>query len=152
MPDPNAHPHQILALSLGGEEYAAPLARVQEVIDFEAPHSVGSGVPWLRGVINLRGKIVPVCDLAARLGVDGGAGERKIVIVEAADDLGGVIVDAVSEVLTVPATGLEDAAGPGGDLVQGVAWAGDRVLPVLNLDGVFATPAPAAFAMRPTAA
>jgi purine-binding chemotaxis protein CheW len=57
---------QLVVFSLGAEEYALPIAAVHEIIRFAEPRSVASEVPWIRGVIGLRGKIIPVYDLAAR--------------------------------------------------------------------------------------
>ena len=62
-------PRQLVIFSLGNEEYALPITRVQEIIRFTEPRNVASHTAWIRGVINLRGKIVPVCDLAQRLGL-----------------------------------------------------------------------------------
>jgi chemotaxis signal transduction protein len=58
---------QLVIFSLAREEYALPITRVQEIIRYTQPRSVASSAPWIRGVINLRGKIVPVSDLAMRL-------------------------------------------------------------------------------------
>jgi chemotaxis signal transduction protein len=57
---------QLVIFTLADEEYALPITRVQEIIRYTQPRSVASSTPWIRGVINLRGKIVPVCDLAMR--------------------------------------------------------------------------------------
>jgi purine-binding chemotaxis protein CheW len=139
MPDPDTTIYQLVVFSLGSEEYAAPITRVQEILDWAEPRSVSSEVPWMRGVISLRGKIVPVCDLAARLGADRAGGGGQIVIVEAAGDQAGVIVDEVTEVLTVDAARLEAIPVADAELVQGIARVGDRLIVLLNLDGVFAT-------------
>jgi len=58
---------QLVVFSLGNEEYALPIADVHEIIRYTEPRSVASSVDWVRGVISLRGKIVPVYDLASRL-------------------------------------------------------------------------------------
>src|SRR5919197_5555904 len=74
---------QLVVFSLGEEEYALPITQVQEIIRYTEPRAVASEAPWIRGVISLRGKIIPVCDLAARLGLEIKGGERaNIVIVE----------------------------------------------------------------------
>jgi purine-binding chemotaxis protein CheW len=153
MSDATVPTHQLVVFSLGREEYAAPITRVQEIIDWTEPRTVSSDVPWMRGVISLRGKIVPVCDLGARIGI-GATGGGKIVIVEAGGDQAGVIVDEVTEVLTVAETQLEDIAVADEELVQGIAKVDDRLIVLLNLDGVFAAapaqPAPAATPAVPT--
>jgi purine-binding chemotaxis protein CheW len=74
---------QLVIFSLAREEYALPITRVQEIIRYTQPRSVASSAPWIRGVINLRGKIVPVCDLAMRLGLAHEHSESaKIAVVE----------------------------------------------------------------------
>ena len=56
---------QLVVFSLGEEEYALPITQVHEIIRYTEPRSVASDVDWVRGVISLRGKIVPVYDLAS---------------------------------------------------------------------------------------
>jgi purine-binding chemotaxis protein CheW len=130
---------QLVIFSLGSEEYALPITRVQEIIRYAEPRSVASQTPWIRGVINLRGKIVPVCDLAQRLGL---ALERpeaaKIVIVETEVGTAGVIVDDVDEVLTVHPEQLEDVPTADAAYVDAVAKVGERLAILLNPDGLFA--------------
>src|SRR3954451_1142820 len=95
---------QLVVFSLGEEEYALPINQVQEIIRYTEPRTVASDVSWIRGVISLRGKIVPVYDLARRLGLDAAASDEaagKIVIVGEGAEQAGVIVDDVEEVLTV---------------------------------------------------
>ena len=93
---------QLVVFSLGDEEYALPIADVHEIIRYTEPRSVASSVSWVRGVISLRGKIVPVYDLASRLACArcGDVAEQKIVIVEAATQLAGVATPA-TEAVTV---------------------------------------------------
>src|ERR1044072_3514914 len=94
---------QLVVFSLGAEEYALPIGSVHEIIRYTEPRSVASDAKWIRGVIGLRGKIIPIFDLAARMGVETGAGSEpgKIVIVETGASQVGVIVDQVDEVLSV---------------------------------------------------
>ena len=130
---------QLVIFSLGSEEYALPITRVQEIIRYTAPRSVSSQTPWIRGVINLRGKIVPVCDLAERLGLTHERPEAaKIVIIETEAGAAGVIVDDVDEVLTVSPDQLEDVPTADASYVDAVARVGDRLAILLNPDGLFA--------------
>ena len=130
---------QLVIFSLGSEEYALPITRVQEIIRYAAPRSVASQTAWIRGVINLRGKIVPVCDLALRLGLPTERVDTaKIVIVETDSGTAGVIVDDVDEVLTVTDEQLEDVAVADSDYVEAIAKVGDRLAILLNPDGLFA--------------
>ena len=68
---------QLVVFSLGAEEYALPIAAVHEIIRFSEPRSVASEVAWIRGVIGLRGKIIPIFDLAARLELAHGQRARQ---------------------------------------------------------------------------
>jgi purine-binding chemotaxis protein CheW len=130
---------QLVVFSLGDEEYALPITDVQEIIRYAEPRAVASEAPWIRGVISLRGKIIPVCDLAARLGLSAD-GERRanIVIVETANGTAGVIVDDVEEVLTVDESQLDAVPSAGTDFIEGVAKVDDRLIVLLNPNGIFA--------------
>ncbi len=130
---------QLVVFTLGHEEYALPITQVQEIIRYTEPRAVASDAPWIRGVISLRGKIVPVCDLAARLGL---AAERadnaKIVIVETVTGTAGIVVDEVEEVLTVDDAQLDSVPGAGADFIEAIAKIDDRLVILLNPDGIFA--------------
>ncbi|HYW28723.1 MAG TPA: chemotaxis protein CheW [Gaiellales bacterium] len=130
---------QLVIFSLGSEEYALPITRVQEIIRYAEPRNVASHTSWIRGVINLRGRIVPVCDLAERLGLPTERAETaKIVIVETEIGTAGVIVDDVEEVLTVSEQQLEGVPTADSDYVEAIAKVDDRLAILLNPDGLFA--------------
>jgi purine-binding chemotaxis protein CheW len=128
---------QLVVFSLGEEEYALPINQVQEIIRYTEPRAVASEVTWIRGVISLRGKIVPVCDLGARLGLGGSEGSGKIVIVETGSVTAGIIVDDVDEVLTIEDGQLDDVPAAGSDSIEGIAKVGDRLVVLLNTEGIF---------------
>ena len=133
-----ATPNQLVVFSLGAEEYALPITEVQEIIHYTEPRAVASEQTWIRGVISLRGKIIPVCDLAARLGLDAEQSPAaKIVVVEREAGTAGVIVDDVAEVLTIEPEQLDEAPGAGAELVEGVVKVDDRLVILLSSDGVF---------------
>src|SRR5580693_2150413 len=91
MPDAT-NSRQLVVFTLGAEHYALPIQQVHEIIRYSEPRSVASRADWVRGVISLRGRIVPVYDLAARLGVASRelSEDTKIVIVEAGSETAGV--------------------------------------------------------------
>ncbi|HKI91424.1 MAG TPA: chemotaxis protein CheW [Gaiellaceae bacterium] len=131
-------PQQLVVFSLGAEEYALPITQVQEIIRYTEPRAVASRAPWIKGVISLRGKIVPVCDLAARLGLEAElTADAKIVIVETGGGTAGVIVDDVDEVLTVDASSLDAVPAAGADVIDAVAKIDDRLVVLLNPAGIF---------------
>jgi purine-binding chemotaxis protein CheW len=128
---------QLVVFSLGSEEYALPIGAVHEIIRFTEPRAVASGDAWIRGVIALRGKIIPIFDLAARLALENSR-PGKIVIVEGGSGQVGVIVDEVEEVLTVSSDQLEDVACADRDSIEAIAKIGDRLVILLNPEGLFA--------------
>ena len=130
---------QLVVFSLGDEEYALPITQVQEIIRYTEPRAVASDAIWIRGVISLRGKIVPVCDLASRLGLAAEpVSNAKIVIVETVNGTAGVIVDDVEEVLTVDEGQLDAVPAAGTEFIEAIAKIDDRLVVLLNPDGIFA--------------
>ena len=135
------NPRQLVVFTLGAEHYALPIQQVHEIIRYTEPRSVASRVDWVRGVISLRGRIVPVYDLASRLGIRSELTEQtKIVIVEAGSETAGVIVDGVEEVLTVEDEQMQDAPGADTTLIDSIAKIGDRLVVLLKPGAIFAEP------------
>jgi len=131
-------PNQIVVFSLGAEEYALPITQVQEIIRYSEPRAVASEAAWIRGVISLRGRIIPVCDLATRLGVTRPEGEPgKIVIVETASSTAGIVVDEVQEVLTLNESDVQPLPVSGTDAIDSIAKIGDRLVVLLDTTGIF---------------
>jgi purine-binding chemotaxis protein CheW len=129
---------QLVVFSLGEEEYALPITHVQEIIRYAEPRAVASDQPWIEGVISLRGKIIPVCDLAGRLGIERQhEGNAKIVIVETAGGTAGITVDEVEEVLTIEEDQLDEVPAAGTAFIEAVAKVDDRLVILLNADGIF---------------
>ena len=131
---------QLVVFTLGSEEYALPIRQVHEIIRYTEPRSVAAESGWVRGVISLRGKIVPVYDLAARLGLPAGeaTASGKIVIVETAADMAGVVVDDVEEVLTVEEAQLDAVPAAGSASIEAIAKIDDRLVILLDPEGIFA--------------
>lgn len=132
---PDSDTRQLVVFALGREEYAMPISHVHEIIRYVEPRFVASREPWTRGVLSLRGKIVPVHDLAIRLGlgVTGRAeGAGKIIIVESGAEMAGVIVDEVEEVIVLPNDQIEPAPGMNHPAVQGVGKLDDRLIVLLD--------------------
>jgi purine-binding chemotaxis protein CheW len=130
---------QLVVFSLGAEEYALPIGSVHEIIRFTEPRAVASDADWIRGVIGLRGKIIPIFDLAARMGLlDLSTEPGKIVIVETGTGQVGVIVDEVDEVITVTTDMLEDVPSASRDTIEAIAKVEDRLVILLNPEGLFA--------------
>jgi len=104
--------HQLVVFELSHEQYGLPIERVQEIIRYTTPRHVSTRSAWIEGVINLRGKIVPVWNLALRLGVPTADDQTaNIVIVETPEGTVGLIVNHVTEVLTIDHGQVEPMPG-----------------------------------------
>ncbi len=146
---------QHLTFTLDGEAYALPILAVQEIKGGAPVTRVPNTPAYVRGVMNLRGTIVPVIDLRTRLGLPEAAPEAfaVIVVVMVAGRSVGLIVDAVSDVLDLAGGDLEPVPEFGGDVdprfITGVARAGDRLILLLNLERVLGQDGPAGVAGPP---
>jgi purine-binding chemotaxis protein CheW len=134
---------QFLTFGLGGEVYAMTIDNVREIIEFDGLTTMPMMPPFLRGVINLRGAVVPVVDLKERFGKGCTEISRRtcIVIVEIeqqgrSSNLG-VMVDAVNEVVEVDLSHLEAKPSFGTDLrqdfIDGILDLGGRFVVVLDV-------------------
>lgn len=133
MADDALVPRQLVVFSLGEEEYGLPIGSVQEIIRYVPPRGVVSAVPSVAGVIALRGRIIAVHDLAARLGVTPGASAtQRIVIVEHAGEPVGLVVDHVEEVLTVDPEALDEPLESSDAAVEAIARVGERLVVLLD--------------------
>ena len=137
---------QYLTFLLGSEMFAIDILGIKEIIEYGSLTSVPMMPEFIRGVINLRGAVVPVVDLSARFGRASSAVTRRscIVIIEA-DNEGekqdiGVVVDAVSEVLEIPAAEIEPPPSFGAriraDFISGMAKVEGKFVIVLQVDRV----------------
>ena len=141
-------PLQYLTFTLAGEMFAIGILAIKEIIEYGHLTEVPMMPASVRGVINLRGAVVPVVDLQARFGRPASAVTKRtcIVIVETGDaDDGqviGVVVDAVSEVLELPASDIEPPPSFGsairGDFVRGMAKVRGKFVIVLDVANVLA--------------
>jgi purine-binding chemotaxis protein CheW len=128
---------QIVVFALGEEEYALTISDVQEIIRYVEPRSVSSDAPWIVGVISLRGKIIPVCDLATRLGIPRGQREpTKIIVLEAGEHTVGLVVDDVTEVLTVGDGDVELLRVPSSSGAHSIAKVDDRLIVLLSSESI----------------
>lgn len=141
-----AAPGKYLTFALGDEEYGLPVLKVREIIKMMDVTSVPQMPAHVRGVINLRGKVIPVIDLRLKFGLDGlDATDHTCIIVVQVELNGrrvmlGIIVDRVSEVLNVSTEEIEAPPDFGERLdtqfMQGLAKVKGRVKILLELDQV----------------
>lgn len=145
----NASQHdqnQFLTFVLGKETLAIGILSIKEIIEYGQPTEVPMMPAFIRGVINLRGAVVPVLDLAARLNKTSAAATKKtcIVIVEAEvageRQVIGIIVDAVNEVLEIASTEIEPAPAFGTsirtDYIAGLGKVNGRFVIILEVDRI----------------
>jgi purine-binding chemotaxis protein CheW len=137
---------QYLTFLLGSEMFAMDILGIKEIIEYGSLTTVPMMPEFIRGVINLRGAVVPVVDLSARFGRASTEVSRRtcIVIIEA-DNEGetqdiGVVVDSVSEVLEIPAAEIEPAPSFGAkiraDFISGMGKVKDKFVIILDADKV----------------
>jgi purine-binding chemotaxis protein CheW len=130
---------------LAKEEYGVDVKQVQEIRRVAEITSVPRAPEFVRGVINLRGRILPVLDLRRRLAlgevVVGGA--SRIVVVRVKERLLGLLVDGASQVLKIPVSNVEPApeevVQKGGDYIRGVAKLADRLIILVDLERLLAS-------------
>ncbi len=137
-------PAQYLTFVLGGEMFAIGILAIREIIEYQALTAVPMMPPCVRGVINLRGAVVPVIDLAARFGRPVSAVNKRtaIVIVEVAEgderQVVGVVVDAVSEVIDIAADDVEPPPSFGtrmrAEFIHGIGKVRGRFVILLDVD------------------
>lgn len=150
-PRPAPAAAQYLAFALAGDRYALDIRHIREILELQPMTVVPSAPPWIRGVMNLRGTVVPVVALAVKLGLATAAGEPPaarpaIVVVDVElDDQPtalGLLVDGVDEVLTLSAEEMTPPPGFGtllpADYLLGIARVGDDLAIVLDADRVLA--------------
>ena len=135
-----------LTFSLAGEEYGIGILKVKEIIGMMTITPVPQAPGFVKGVINLRGKVIPVLDLRLRFSMEAGEYSERtcIIVVETAGTNGsvhmGIVVDAVSEVLNVRQDDTEDTPGFGvklnTDFILGMAKIGGGVKILLDIDRV----------------
>ena len=139
---------QYLSFYLAGEEYAINILKVKEIIEYRTLTRMPSVPECVRGVINLRGRVVPVVDLAVRFGLPASevTGRSCIVMVEAAPDgeptMMGIMVDAVSQVLDLAPHHVQPPPSLGTRIraayLDGMGEAGRKFVMLLNVDRVLA--------------
>ena len=136
---------QILTFVLAGEEYGVDILRVREIIQYTRPTRVPGMPPAVRGLINLRGRVVPVIDLAVRFGLaESTITERtSIVMVDTTSADGEVVIGIITDTVTAVLELTHDQVQPtpsfgtsvGAEFLDGMAETGDqKFVMLLNID------------------
>ncbi len=135
-----------LTFTLADEEYGIGILKVKEIIGMIGITSVPQTPPHVKGVINLRGKVIPVIDLRMKFGLPGKEFTERtcIIVIEITKDGGhlllGILVDSVSEVLNIKGADIEDTPNFGTRLntgyILGMAKSGGKIKILLDIDRV----------------
>jgi len=137
--------HTFLTFQVGGEEYAVPVAYVTEIVRLQKSFAIPDVPSYVRGVINLRGKVIPLVDVRSRFGLpDAAYTDRTVVVVlEVSDTPTGLVVDAVSEVAEILPEQVESrvqvASASGRRMVKGMGKRANGVSFLLDVDALLAT-------------
>ena len=133
---------QLVSFNIGDEEFAVDILQVQEINRMVEITKVPKTPHFVEGVINLRGKVIPIIDLRKRFGVGEATFDRqtRIVVVDIEGMIIGLIVGSVSEVLRLPNSTVEPpppmVAGIESEYIQGVGKLDDRLIILLDLDSL----------------
>ncbi len=134
---------QFISFTIGDEEYGVDIMAIREIKGWTPMTALPNTPPYMRGVINLRGAIVPILDLRARFSAAlTDASPRHVVIVVAVGArVAGILVDAVADIITVPTDTIQpipqlDSGGANGFLT-GLVTVEGRMVALLDLDRVF---------------
>ncbi len=132
---------QVVVFSLGGEEYSVDISMVREIIRMVDLTRIPKLPEFIEGVINLRGQITTVIDLRKRFEMEPVVNDNnRIIIVDLKGEPIGIIVDSVSEVMTVPPGQIDDMPSIKHactqEYLKGICKVDDRILILLDLDKI----------------
>jgi purine-binding chemotaxis protein CheW len=145
MPGPETR--QYLTFSLAGEEYGVDILKVQEIRGWSPITPIPNMPSFLKGVMNLRGTVVPVVDLRVKLGMSEvvPSAFTVIIVVRVGSRATGLLVDAVSDVLSIGEADVEqppDFGVLGPSVLKGTARIADKLVVLLDIDSVLASGEP----------
>jgi len=131
---------QLVSFELAGELFAVSITKIQEIIRLTHIVKIPKSYDFVEGVINLRGRIIPVIDLRKRFGFELAAhgAQNRIIVAEIRDVVAGLQVDSVCEVLRIDSSYYEATpsivSSVDQKFIQGIVKQGDKMLIVLDLD------------------
>lgn len=131
---------QFVVFQLATEEYAIPISQVKEIIRYSSATKLPNMSGYMDGIINLRGKVISVVDLAGKFAVlTEKSSDKRTLIVEVADQEIGLVVDAVTEVLRLEEGVIEAANGmaQSNEFIKSIGKVDQRLLIILDLDRLF---------------
>ena len=131
---------EYLTFTLGSEEYAIDILKVQEIRGYEQPTLIANAPPFIKGVINLRGIIVPIIDMRIKFNLSHIAYDQfsVMIILTVADRVMGILVDGVSDVITLADEQVRPAPGLGSvihtDYITGLGTVDERMLILIDIE------------------
>jgi purine-binding chemotaxis protein CheW len=131
---------EVLSFRLGGEEYAISILKVQEIRGYDAVTRIANAPDYLKGVVNLRGIIVPVVDMRIKFNVGTATYDAftVVIVLNINNHTIGMVVDSVSDVVTLTPDQIKPAPDLGatvsGDYLRGLGTVGERMLILLDID------------------
>jgi purine-binding chemotaxis protein CheW len=136
---------EFLTFRLGGEEYGIDILRVQEISSYEEPTRIANAPSFIKGVVNLRGVIVPVVDLRIKLGCDKVEynGFTVVIVLNVRGRVVGAVVDSVSDVLELagdlvkPAPEMNTSVDT--SFITGIASVGERMLILMDIEALMSS-------------
>lgn len=146
----SAH-REVLTFRLGAEEYGIDILKVQEIRSYEQPTRIANAPAYLKGVVDLRGVIVPIVDLRVKFGcVDPATGEAAInpftvvIVLNVRGRVLGAVVDSVSDVVQLSSQSIREAPHMSGTMVDtsyitGIAELGERLLIVMDIEALMSS-------------
>jgi len=136
----NTQANEFLTFTLGHEEYGVEILKVQEIRSYEAPTTIANAPPFLKGVVNLRGVIVPIVDMRIKFGL-GNADYNQftvVIILNVAHRVVGMVVDSVSDVLQLSGEQIREAPQFGASLdteyITGLGTVDQRMLILIDIE------------------
>lgn len=135
---------QLVSFHLDNEEYGVEVLKVREIIRMVNITHMPNTPPYIEGIINLRGKVIPIISMRRKFGLMDmeNNNQTRVIIMDVGGELLGFTVDSVSEVIRISASEIQPspsvaAGGVGQEYIAGVINHGDRLLVLLNLDMMF---------------
>ncbi len=137
---------EYLTFTLGREEYGIDILKVQEIRGYEPPTTIANAPPFLKGVINLRGVIVPIVDMRIKFNLDEPSYDQftVVIILNIGRRVVGMVVDGVSDVIQLGSDNLRPAPEFGAVLdtrsILGLGTVGERMIIVLDIERLMLSP------------
>jgi purine-binding chemotaxis protein CheW len=141
-----ANAGEFLTFRLGTEEYGIDILKVQEIRSYEAPTRIANAPEFIKGVVNLRGVIVPIVDLRVKLGCASAEVNSftVVIVLNVKNRVVGAVVDSVSDVLELNKDQIKPAPEMGSSTVDtnyitGIATVNERMLILMDIEGLMSS-------------